>query len=45
MYHDGRFSMDRVDAPLILDLALIGALVSLSLPVAAELVSLSAFNS
>jgi hypothetical protein len=37
--------MDRVDAPLILDLALIGALVSLSLPVAAELVSLSAFNS
>ena len=41
VYSDGRFSMDGVEASLVLDLALIGALVSLSLPLAAELLGLS----
>ena len=41
VYSDGRFSMDGVEALLVLDLALIGALVSLSLPLAAELLGLS----
>ncbi len=41
VYSDGRISIDGVEASLLLDLALIGALVSLSLPIAAELAGLS----
>lgn len=36
VYRDRRLSLDKVEASLMLDLALIGALVSLSLPIAAE---------
>ena len=39
VYRDRRISMQGVEVSLILDFALIGALVSLSLPIAAELLS------
>ena len=41
VYSDRRISMGGVEASLVLELALIGALVSLSLPVAVELLALS----
>ena len=40
VYYEGRISIDGTQASLVLELALIGALVSLSLPVAAEFFSL-----
>ena len=41
VYSDGQISINGVEASLVLDLALIGALVSLSLPIATELLGLS----
>jgi hypothetical protein len=41
VYFDGRISIDGVEAMLVFDFVLIGALVSLSLPIAAELLGLS----
>jgi hypothetical protein len=41
VYSDGQISLDPVEAALVLNLVLIGALVSLSLPIAAELLGLS----
>lgn len=39
VFLDRRLSLDKVEASLIFDFALIGALVSLSLPIAAELLT------
>ncbi len=41
VYGDGQISMEPVEVAVVLNLALIGALVSLALPIAAELVGLS----
>ncbi|MFN2406753.1 MAG: hypothetical protein ABR594_11920 [Pyrinomonadaceae bacterium] len=41
VYSDEQISIEPVEAALVLNLALIGALVSLSLPTAAELLGLS----
>lgn len=41
VYYDGKFSLDRAQALLFLVLALTGALVSLSLPMAVEFFALS----
>ena len=41
VYSDGQISIEPVEAALVLNFALIGALVSLSLPIAAELLGLS----